>query len=338
MFDEALARAASLDAVPGEMRALDQWLVWRFLVRGKAGKPTKVPFVPWWPDQAASSTDPATWDTFGRAVEAYANVRSLAGVGFVFRAGGGMYGMDLDESLEPDGTLRPWARDVYDRCGLAHTYVEVSPSLTGIKAWLLGELPHDPSTGEVVSGRNRKRKDAAGKPIGGGVEMYQDGRFFTVTGRRFPGSADAVTAGNPDALARVFHSLAPKVDRTPPRAYAPGSAPAAGDKVERCWKFLMKCPDAISGANGHDKTLRAACETVRFDLDPSEAAELLRRWNDQKCDEKWTDAELAKKLRDAQKHAGGERGRRLAEGRRAPRRLFLNLSLTTAPGGDRGVA
>lgn len=204
-------RAASLADVPRELTDLPQWLVWRLKARGN-GKPTKLPYIASHHTKLASSTEPMTWSYFSAAVKAYARFPDLAGVGFAFRDGGGLVGVDLDDSLDADGQLVPWARDIYDRCGLARTYAEVSPSGTGIKAWAKGELPPDPVTGEVSTGRARKRKDAKGKPLGGGIEMYGAGRYFAVTGRRFAGSADAVTEADPAGLSRLFLSLATKAE------------------------------------------------------------------------------------------------------------------------------
>src|SRR5262249_1278854 len=53
--------------IPAELRALDQWVVWRYEFRQK--KWTKPPYTIH--GESASSTDPKTWTTFTKAIAAY---------------------------------------------------------------------------------------------------------------------------------------------------------------------------------------------------------------------------------------------------------------------------
>lgn len=69
--------------------------------------------------------------------------------------------------------------------------------------------------------------------------------------------------------------------------------------------YLAKLPPAISGQNGSGATLRAACECVRFGLGDSDAMALLREYNRQ-CQPAWSEKELAHKLADARRKAGGQ--------------------------------
>jgi putative DNA primase/helicase len=143
--------------LPLEMRLARRWVVWRLEERG--GKATKVPYRPDGRGRA-SSTDPATWgglyEALARAQEGY------DGVGFVL--GGGFAGVDLDAALE-EGRPLPWAEEVL---ALLPGPVEVSPSGRGLHVYL--------RVGGPVAGRRRSLE-------GGGLEVYGEGRFFTVTGR-----------------------------------------------------------------------------------------------------------------------------------------------------------
>jgi primase-polymerase (primpol)-like protein len=108
----------------------------------------------------ASSTDPTTWANYRDAS------RSTAGVGVGFVLGGGIGCIDLDHCLD-DGALAPWAQDILDACPA--TYVEVSPSGTGLHVW-----------GRLAEARGRKiRRD------GQAVEIYSTGRYITVSGKRW---------------------------------------------------------------------------------------------------------------------------------------------------------
>lgn len=142
-----------------ELSGLPQWVVWRTELREK--KPTKVLFNI---DTGthASSTDPTTWSTYEHALETAPN---FEGIGFVFAAEDPYTGVDLDKSVDADGNLLPWAHEIVDALD---SYTEYSPSGTGVHIWIRAKLP---------PGRRRK----------GHIEMYDRARYFTVTGKPFPG-------------------------------------------------------------------------------------------------------------------------------------------------------
>ncbi len=83
--------------------------------------------------------------------------------------------------------------------------------------------------------------------------------------------------------------------------------------VERCRGYLAKVPESISGASGHDKLFRAACECFRFGLSVDEARGVLQWFNETKCEPSWSDGELEHKLADGARvvESSGEFGTRL---------------------------
>ena len=84
--------------------------------------------------------------------------------------------------------------------------------------------------------------------------------------------------------------------------------------AERCWKYIQKVPDAISGNNGHDKTFRAACECFRFGLSDPEAWGVMQRFNAEKTgSEQWSERDLQHKIENAKNKVirDGEFGVRL---------------------------
>lgn len=155
-----------LATVPAALRAHDQWVVWRYEHRG--GKATKIPYSPTRCTRA-SATDSLTWTGFAEAVAAWQR-SGFDGVGLVFSAKDHLCGIDLDDCVNGEGDLTAEARRIVDRL---KTYTEVSPSGRGLKLFLRGRLP---------AGRRRKGK----------VEMYDSGRYFTVTGRHLAGTPAAV--------------------------------------------------------------------------------------------------------------------------------------------------
>lgn len=128
---------------------------------------------------------------------------------------------------------------------------------------------------------------------------------------------------DPDELIAAVERLACDVGEMigePLREIRPEQPPAVvphqrtdDRREERCWRYIDKTPDAISGQGGHDCTFRAACETVRFDLDTAARWRVMRRFNTEKCRPMWSDGDLAHKLADAEREAGHERGIRLSE-------------------------
>jgi primase-polymerase (primpol)-like protein len=87
-------------------------------------------------------------------------------MGFVLTAEDRIVCIDLDHALV-DGELLPWARRIVD--GLPATYIEVSPSGTGLHIWGFGSV-----------GRGRRMRDGEAS-----VEVYDRGRYITVTRRPF---------------------------------------------------------------------------------------------------------------------------------------------------------
>ena len=112
----------------------------------------------------ASVTAPDTWSAHAEA--AASNVG--AGLGYVLAAGDGIVCIDLDHCLDGED-LAAWAREILGRC--PPTFVEVSPSGDGLHIWGRGELKR---------GRRMRQGGAA-------VEVYGQGRYVAMTGRRFEG-------------------------------------------------------------------------------------------------------------------------------------------------------
>src|SRR5690606_37395450 len=110
----------------------------------RKGKLTKVPFQV--NGILASSTDPRTWTTFSGAIKALKLSRggddAYDGIGYVFSADDGLIGIDLDDCVDPETRkIAAWAKEIIELVG--PTYAEVSPSGTGVKLWVRGELPSD---------------------------------------------------------------------------------------------------------------------------------------------------------------------------------------------------
>lgn len=172
---------------PPGLRERPQWVCWRY-ENEPGGRFRKVPCDAK-TGRPADSTDPATWGTFEQALATCAAGKDYAGVGFVFTADDPYCGIDLDDCIDDGNTLAGWAAEIVAELA---SYSEVSPSGRGVKVFVRAVKPGE---------RCRTAYE------GGEVEMYDRGRFFTVTGNVLQNvSADVEERqGQVDALyAKVF--------------------------------------------------------------------------------------------------------------------------------------
>ena len=169
------------DAIPEDLRDRDAWVCWRYDWDDDRDEWTKVP-IDANTGGYARSTDPDTWTTLDEAL-AYHNRagRNTDGVGFVVHDEDLVVGLDLDDCRDAEtGDLEAWAEDVLDD---VPTYAEVSPSGTGLRLFGLGFVP---------DGGNRSDDDARA----GHLEMYDSGRYLTVTGQRVDSSPEDIRQVN----------------------------------------------------------------------------------------------------------------------------------------------
>jgi hypothetical protein len=186
------------DNFPAELRELAQWVVWRYEA-GPNGKPTKVPYAV--AGYRASSTDPRTWSTFAAAATAYAN-GGYNGLMVAVTEHDPYVGVDLDKCMDRDG-IEPqrlaWVTAL-------DSYTEITPSNAGLRVWIRGVIPGE-----------RKRSTAQD------VEIYETGRFFTVTGNRLAGTPTTINSRQKQ-LTTLYHELFPQP--TTPAAVQPTPAAA----------------------------------------------------------------------------------------------------------------
>jgi hypothetical protein len=93
------------------------------------------------------------------------------------------------------------------------------------------------------------------------------------------------------------------------------------DNFTRAMSYIKKLPEAISGSGGHNATLRAACECVRFGLSESEIQDAMNWYNENKCQPEWEPHELAHKIKTAQDKA--QRGARVNVANKSSKRLVF---------------
>jgi putative DNA primase/helicase len=187
--------------IPNVLTALNQWVGWRYEQRN--GKPSKVPYNAV-TGRLASSTEPSDWTALDVAVQSL-HRNQCDGVGFVFTKDSGITGIDLDMCRDPEtGEIAPWAKDVIKG---VHSYTEVTPSGRGLHVLVLGTLPAGQRRKEVTNPEAMRftTPEEGRKP---GIEMYDTGRYFTVTGQHLEGTPDQLEVCQEQLAAfhgAVFH-------------------------------------------------------------------------------------------------------------------------------------
>lgn len=154
------------EKIPEELKKLPCWICWKAVPDPTAHSGVKkTPIDPKTGD-LASSTNSATWADFDTAVKAS---ERFSGIGFVFDGKSGYFGVDVDDISD---SVRDFLNGSTDNVAgefilSLQSYTELSQSKNGVHIICKGKLPPE----------GRKSKAS-----GVGVEMYEWGRYFVMTG------------------------------------------------------------------------------------------------------------------------------------------------------------
>jgi hypothetical protein len=266
------------DGIPDELKVLAQWVCWRYepkkdkkgnLIPG--AKPDKVPYVAELSGrcrQCASCSDPTTWRSYDQAKAVYEQSLKEAwkypydGIMFAFKENGGYVGIDHDDCIDENGNMSELAR-----ARMMDSWAEISPSQTGYKQIVRGSIE-----------RNIKRAD---------VEMYDHGRFFTITGMHLP-CTPAMIKDQQEQVTALFAEIAPPAPpKEAPRentVYTP-PCPLADDEVlekargaSNGTKFSVLWEGKIDGYGSQSEADLALCSILAYwtDGDPVAMDRLFR--------------------------------------------------------------
>lgn len=170
-----MAKALKSLQAPAALRELKQWLVWKFEPNPKPGKKDlKVPYYAksgtkrgWMPGVRSKKVGQGSAEelpllvTFDEALAA-AQERGMTGIGLAMVPGQPVTALDFDHCVA-DGVIDPAVEAL-----IVGTYSEISPSGTGVRAFVLGDLGD--------------RSDAHPEDGAFGFETYTTSRFVTFTG------------------------------------------------------------------------------------------------------------------------------------------------------------
>lgn len=221
-------------SVPQAMRALPQWLLWRLERYEGDKKPRKVPY---WVSGRKRSGVQGGVDDRGELCSFDIALTHLArghyeGLGFAFLPGDGLIGIDIDGAIDAEtGEVAPRCQAIIDACA---SYTEYSPSGRGVHI--------------IVAGESETFKDNSI-----GLEVFCGRQFFTVTGRRWPGSPDQVAPIGAKTLARLRKTVEQARTRKPARGSAPvGAAAPPASEAQDLQRRLEVALDHLSPDMGHD--------------------------------------------------------------------------------------
>jgi putative DNA primase/helicase len=215
----------NFDRIPSELKKRRQWVAYR---------PDKTPVNPTTGGNAQAD-NPETWGNYEEAVQHWENHKGngISGIGYEFSFYDPYCGIDLDKCRDPDsGEIKPWAQEIIKKLD---SYTEISPSGTGVHILVKGKLP---------KGADHQKS----LPENGKIEVYDVGRYFTVTGNHLDGTPASIQ--DRDKELKAFHAEVTAKPKTPPQA--PGLPPTLdladseviakaraaqnGDKFERLMK------------------------------------------------------------------------------------------------------
>ena len=242
-----------LDRVPHELRQRRRWVMW---------KGTKVPHTPE-SGRKASVTDPTRWGSFADAVKAYRSGQ-WDGIGIVLEAGDELVAFDFDKCRDPlTGELDA---SVHAELVALGTYAEISPSGTGVHAFILGTLP-----AWWDGTRPAPRR-----------EIYTQGRYLTVTGHVLEEFSDTIARdeGQLEQWCRRYQQPPTPVP-TPPAPRSIATSSRTGDEILRRLPSeihaLYASGDLSAYGGDHSSADLALCNALAWRTDDPEQIDSLFR-------------------------------------------------------------
>jgi len=240
------------ERIPEELKRVHQWHCWKN-VDG-----TKIPIQV--DGSSAKSNDPATWTDFETASDA-----SQFHSGLAFEITSPWTGIDLDDCIDDKG-IKSWCLEIlcrFDGVGFA----EVSPSGNGIKILTRGRKPEGARC-------SHKLKE-------GGVECYDNRRFWTITGDLYNGQ-DEIGDGQ-DAINWLCEKFLSREKKTEQKILPVMPPTKTGSLENRVESYLQSVPQAGEGQR-NQSAFQLAGHLRSFDhdgnrLSDDQVLEYCRGWN-----------------------------------------------------------
>lgn len=205
--------------IPHALKGWNQWVVWKYDFVGE--RKTKIPYTIG--GCKASTIDPNTWCSYDSAQSFY-DCGYADGIGFVFTKNDPFIGIDWDHCVK-DGVID---QTVWEEVKSLGSYAEFSPSGTGIHV--------------ICTGDYRK----TGKCRGNDREVYDNGRFFTMTGNHIEGTFDDVHEYLDGSLYHILEKINPRFDPVMPKTAAFKYTPVQSFSNESAREVFNKCASGVN--------------------------------------------------------------------------------------------
>jgi len=292
-------------AIPQSMRDRTQWLLWNLdndTDKNGVTIKKKVPYTVTGPHvHKAGSTNLKHYRTY-RQVCAYLEQYKERLTGLGFALADGITGVDLDGCRDATtGVIADWAMTIIT---LLNSYTELSPSGTGVHIFCLGT---------VIDGKNKRLPELNKRA---GIEMYSNGKYFTVSGKHLPGTPLEVMARQDDldALYHDYFVQTPTQANTRPLAIPSGFVALSDDdlinRAMKANKFnITSLWNGDISAYGNDDSVAdlALCNLLAYwtGKDASRMDSLFRqsrlmrdKWDERRGDSTWGATTINKAIRD----------------------------------------
>jgi len=171
LFPSSVAAPDVAPDLPSELKNLNRWIV-----HDKQKRPYSITTE----RMMIDPSDPLHWGSFASALTAVA-IRKQENLGLGIALGDGLTGVDFDDCVK-DSVIRTDVQAILNRID---SYAEFSLSGSGIHIF--------------VSGWQFPSGDRNGRKVGS-AEIYSGERYFTVSGKRVPGTPTTVNDRNLDWL------------------------------------------------------------------------------------------------------------------------------------------
>jgi len=238
-------------SIPQELKDKNQWVVWSW--ESRDGKWTKPPYNPM-TGKPASVSNPEDWVDFSTALYGV-KYGDWDGIGFVLS--GDYVGVDFDNIVLDDGEIKEPAKTQIFRL---NSYTEISPSGRGVKVLIKATLP-----------KNGHHKN--------GVGVFNDRRYFCLTGQRIEGVSPRIEERQQEVLALLREIAAEDFQDEGPRIDIKATSPtewnrlitliSSKPKIMKHW-LTPKHDDR----SGHDWRLTLLCIEEGI-TDPSDLAAII---------------------------------------------------------------
>lgn len=241
---------------PAALRALKQWLIWRIEPNPNGPKPRKMPYYAWSGDRRGKHNTPDDIRQLVGFSEAKAAAKKKGpkwGVGLAMVAGSPVTALDFDRcvTVAEDGT--PTVAEEVDRM-IAGTYAEISPSGTGVRAFVQG-----------VIGNGRQAHHDEWQY---GLELFNATGFVTFTGNvtettKLLGDENTVSIPTPELLEHIekrFRRIV-KDKQEPEDGTFEIPSPRVGMSIDELREMLSHLDPNMSNTEWHQLGLALHHET-----------------------------------------------------------------------------